>query len=703
MGRRGPPAVIKFVSLLTESNKLEENFFIDPEAIVPAGQDPEGDDALLDVARELHAYLQGFSARLVHNEGAVVIEVAGNVEADGRRYPFRLVPERCVLARVQKWRKLTAERHLALVRERLNEAAVAEFEGEVRRFVAGVLREAEVEGLDGARFLRALETGKELASRRFRIVEDRLAEASSRRRAETLVEVARGTVKLTRYPESFETAFMMRRRFVAILGPTNSGKTHQAMEALAQAATGVYLAPLRLLALENYERLADRGVAVSLVTGEERRITPGATHVASTIEMLDTSRAVEVAVIDEIQMLEDLERGSAWTAAVCGAAAKTVYLLGALSARPAVEALAERLGCELEVTTLARKSPLEMAPRAVGSIGQLRRGDAVIAFSRRDVLNWATNIAAAGFRVATIYGNLSPEVRRAQAQRFRAGEADIVVATDAIGMGLNLPVARVVFSTAKKFDGISEDILPPWLTHQIAGRAGRFGLHEAGLVAGFDDHTHRIISRLMRTPADPLSNRGFYVTPSLRHVKSIAAATGERTLARLLELFSRNIDLTDDFFLPGDLSEQAERAQWLDSLPLSLEHRFTLSLVPVSTRVETLNQAWQGWARALAKERSSHLSIEPVGDTRYALQAAEDACKKYSAYAWLGYRLPDYYPDAEAAVALARSMSETVDEMLARQHGRRRDEKRPPTPARRVRRGPASRGDRREGRTRAGG
>ncbi|WP_251199561.1 helicase-related protein [Aromatoleum aromaticum] len=682
---------------------MEENFFIDPEAIVPAGQDPEGDDALLDVARELHAYLQGFGARLVHNEGAVAIEVAGNVEVEGRRYPFRLVPERGVLARVQKWRKLAAERHLALVRERLNEASVAEFESEVHRFVARVLREAEAEGLAGARFLRALETGKELASRRFRIVEDRLAEASSRRRAETLAEVARGTVQLTRYPESFETAFMMRRRFVAILGPTNSGKTHQAMEALAQAATGVYLAPLRLLALENYERLADRGVAVSLVTGEERRLTPGATHVASTIEMLDTSRAVEVAVIDEIQMLEDLERGSAWTAAVCGAAAKTVYLLGALSARPAVEALAERLGCELEVTTLARKSPLEMAPRAVGSIGQLRRGDAVIAFSRRDVLNWATNIAAAGFRVATIYGNLSPEVRRAQAQRFRDGEADIVVATDAIGMGLNLPVARVVFSTAKKFDGISEDILAPWLTHQIAGRAGRFGLHEAGLVAGFDDHTHRIISRLMRTPADPLSNRGFYVTPSLRHVKSIAAATGEHTLARLLELFSRNIDLTDDFFLPGDLSEQTERAQWLDSLPLSLEHRFTLSLVPVSTRVETLNQAWQGWARALAKERSSHLSIEPVGDMRYALQAAEDACKKYSAYAWLGYRLPDYYPDAEAAVALARSMSETVDEMLARQHGRRRDEKRTPTPARRVRRGLASRGDRREGRTRTGG
>ncbi len=679
----------------------DENFIIDPEAVIPAGSDPDADEALLDIARELHVYLHGFNARLVHNEGAIAIEVAGEVEAEGRRFPYRLVPQRCVLARVQKWRKLPEERHLALVRERLHAESLAEFEAEVRDFVAGVLRRAEAEGLDGARFLRALETGKELASRRFQIVEDRLAEAAVRRRAETRAEVARGTVRLARYPESFETAFMMRRRFVAILGPTNSGKTHQAMEALAKAETGVYLAPLRLLALENYERLAERGVKVSLVTGEERRITPGATHVASTIEMLDTTRPVEVAVIDEIQMLEDLERGSAWTAAVCGAAAKTVYLLGSLSARGAVEALADRLGCQLEVITLKRKSPLEMQPRSVGSIGQLRRGDAVIAFSRREVLDWAANIAAAGFRVATIYGNLSPEVRRAQAQRFRDGEADIVVATDAIGMGLNLPVARVVFTTAKKFDGISEDILPPWLTHQIAGRAGRFGIHEAGLVAGFDDHTHRIVTRLMGARAEPLSSRGFYVTPSLQHLKSISAATGEQALAKLLELFARNIDLTDDFFLPGDLSEQIERAWWLDTLPLSLEHRFTLSLVPVSTRVETLAQAWREWARALAGERRSRLAIEPVGEGRFALQGAEDACKKYSAYAWLGYRLPDWYPDAEAAVALARSMSETVDEMLARQHGRRHEEKRRRGPFRRTSRG-APRGERREGRGRSG-
>ncbi len=658
----------------------EPNYSFDPETL-PATADLDGDDALLDMAQELRAWLNQFQARLVHNEGAIAIEVSGTVTADGLSIPFRLVPTQGVLARVQKWRRLPAERHLALVQERLNSESVAEFQAGVAEFVAHLLAKAKKDGVDGLPLLRALDTGKELASRRYRIVEDRLAEAIRRKRESTQADAARGSLKLARYPESFEAAFMMRRRFVAILGPTNSGKTHQAMEELAKAKSGVYLAPLRLLALENYERLTERGVAVSLITGEEQRITEGASHIASTIEMLDTSRAVEVAVIDEIQMLEDLERGSAWTAAVCGAPAATVYLLGALSARPAVEALAERLGVPLEISTLKRKSPLEMAERAVGSIGQLKRGDALIAFSRREVLNWAAQIAQAGFRVAAIYGNLSPEVRRTQAKRFRDGEADIVVATDAIGMGLNLPVARVVFSTDRKFDGISEDILPPWLTHQIAGRAGRFGLHEAGLVAGFDEGTHRIIARLMKTRPEALPSRGFYVTPSLNHLKAIAAATGEKSLARLLELFSRNIDLTDDFFLPGDLTEQIERARWLDALPLSLEHRFTLSLVPISTRVPSLNLAWQNWARALAKQKASHLRIEVIGDARYPLQAAEDACKTYSAYAWLGYRLPDFYPDAEAAVALARSTSETVDEMLNQQNrARRKDGKRPGKP-----------------------
>lgn len=635
---------------------LQEPFIETPDPLSP-------DEAI-------ESWLARFGARLIHVGDSLAIEVGGELAGllpDAAVLPYRFVPDRGTLARSAKWRRLSPEERLALVRERLNPQTLAELESELADFVCGVLRRAEKAQVEAVPLLGALASGRELLARRCQVVEDRLAEAIRRSRESGLREAARHSVELARYPESFERAAGMRRRFVAILGPTNSGKTHRAMEVLVRARSGVYLAPLRLLALENYERLLEQGVAASLVTGEERRLAEGATHVASTIEMLDAGREVEVAVIDEIQMLEDAERGSAWTAAVCGVPAQQVFLLGALSARPAVEALAQRLGCLLEVVLLERKAPLDMAPRPVGSLGQLRRGDAVIAFSRREVLDWSARIAQAGLSVATLYGNLSPEVRRSQARRFRDGEADVVVATDAIGMGLNLPVQRVVFTTARKFDGIGEDLLPPWLVHQIAGRAGRFGLHEAGQVAGFDERTHHAIARLMKTRAEALPRRGFYVTPSLLQLEKISRATGETTLAGLLQRFSRNIDLSDDFFLPGRLEEQILRAQWLDGLPLSLAERFTLSLVPFSTRVAMLDEAWRNWARNVARKRRNFLVDELVAFERakYPLQAAEDACKKYSAYAWLGYRMPDYFPDAEAAVAIARETSARIDRLLA--------------------------------------
>ncbi|UUZ48329.1 hypothetical protein LP420_36580 [Massilia sp. B-10] len=265
----------------------------------------------------------------------------------------------------------------------------------------------------------------------------------------------------------------MPRRFIALLGPTNSGKTHRAMEALAKAGSGVYLAPLRLLALENFERLQaarphGKELAVSLVTGEERRLADGATHVASTVEMLDTRTEVEVAVIDEIQMLADRDRGSAWTAAVCGAPASVVYLVGAPEARRAIEALAERLDCPLEVHMLKRMGPLAMESTAVRKLRNIRRGDAVIAFSRREVLMWRDMITELGLAVATVYGNLAPEVQRAQAERFHDGSADVVVATDALAMGLNMPIAHIVMTTSVKFNGVEEEEISASLARQIA-------------------------------------------------------------------------------------------------------------------------------------------------------------------------------------------------------------------------------------------
>lgn len=616
-------------------------------------------------------YVEAHGAELVKIEGRVAVRFSGVAEG----VPYHLIPANGVLANAKKWRNMPQEKQLELLGERVHARAKEELHRYVRIFVSKLGTRAADAGLDATVFFNALAV-KETADpvdQVFDRIEQRLEHAVERQQEERHAARTKESINLAEYPATFEMARRLPRRFIALLGPTNSGKTHEAMEALAKAKTGVYLAPLRLLALENYERLLNahpggKPIKVNLVTGEERREVEGATHVASTVEMLDVRTKVDVAVIDEIQMLGDRDRGAAWTAAVCGAPAATVYLVGALEARRAVEALAKRLDCPLEVRTMKRKAPLTMEPAPVRKIRNLRRGDAVIAFSRRDVLMWRDMITESGFSVATVYGNLSPEVRRAQAARFRGGTADIVVGTDAIAMGLNLPIQRVVMTTTDKYNGYEEDELPAALAKQIAGRAGRFGVHEEGFVAGYDDETHRVMRSLLQEKVAPVPSLGFSVAPTLEHLNRIAAVTGEQSLAKLLMRFVYNIDVPDGFFTPRITEEQSDRALWLDTLPLSLADKFTLSLVPISSRVPSLHTIWQQWARALSKKQAWHLERIPGDTYRQNLQEVEDSCRMYSAYAWLGYRCPEYFPGIELAQQLARDASDRVDEILQAQN-----------------------------------
>ncbi|RZI43754.1 RNA helicase [Herbaspirillum sp. HC18] len=634
--------------------------------------DAAPEQALTDA---LEQHLRTVDARLAKLEGRVMIRYAGVAEAGNLRVPYDLVPPDGMLANSGKWRNLSAEKKLLLVQERAHAASKHALHGKVCEFVEALAARAEEYGLDPNDFLHALALPESAVPVDHVLdrVEQRLLHAIERQQEATYAARTRESINLAEYPASFELARRLPRRFIALLGPTNSGKTHEAMEALAKAKTGVYLAPLRLLALENYERLAEvehngERLKVSLVTGEERRMVEGATHVASTVEMLDPNTRVDVAVIDEIQMLADRDRGAAWTAAVCGAPADVVYLVGAPEARHAVEALAERLDCPLEVRTKARKAPLSMEAQPVRKLRNLKRGDAVIAFSRRDVLMWRDMITEMGFSVSTVYGNLSPEVRRAQAARFREGTADIVVGTDAIAMGLNLPIQRVVMTTSVKYNGYDEEELSAALTRQIAGRAGRFGVHEEGFVAGYDERTHIVIRSLLKEKVPPVSTLGFSVAPTLEHLNRIKSVTGEESLAKLLKRFETNIDVPDGFFTPRITEEQAERALWLDTLPLSLKDKFTLSLTPISSRVPALHAAWQKWARAVAKQRVCALDWIGEHARRDSLQDVEDNCKLYSAYAWLGYRCPEYFPYGEEAQHMAREASERIDRMLLAQN-----------------------------------
>ncbi len=269
---------------------------------------------------------------------------------------------------------------------------------------------------------------------------------------------------------------MAPTRVVAHLGPTNSGKTHAALDELVAAGSGVYAGPLRMLAQEAHRRLSARLGAenVGLVTGEER-VNERAPVVCCTVEMAPQSG--NLLVLDEIQWADDDERGSAWTRLLLAGEYREILLLGALDALP----LVERAFPEHELRVFERKLPLEfVGERTLRSLG---RGSVVVAFSRRAVLALAgeVNRLHPG-RVAVLYGAMPLASRREEIDRFLSGAADVCVATDVLGHGVNLPCETLLFAETTKFDGQERRNLFPWELAQIAGRAGRFGLVERGHV-----------------------------------------------------------------------------------------------------------------------------------------------------------------------------------------------------------------------------
>jgi ATP-dependent RNA helicase SUPV3L1/SUV3 len=221
---------------------------------------------------------------------------------------------------------------------------------------------------------------------------------------------------------------------------------------------------------------------------------------------------------------------------------------------------------------------------------------------------------------------------------------------------------------------VDEEEISAALAKQIAGRAGRYGIHEAGYFAGFDHETHAVVRSLVKEKVGKLPARGFYVAPTLEHLSKISETTGETGLTKLLKRFARNVDTADGFFIPRITEEQLERSAWLDTLPLSLDDKFVLSLVPFSSRVESLSKAWQKWAINLSRKRSSPMELQP-DKYRPSLQDVEDLCKLYSAYAWLAYRRTEYYPDVEDALEAAKEASVLVDRILASQNRAQRARK----------------------------
>ncbi len=260
------------------------------------------------------------------------------------------------------------------------------------------------------------------------------------------------------------------RNVIAVLGPTNTGKTFLAIDRMLGHQSGMIGFPLRLLARENYDRVCRlRGAAsAALITGEERIVPPNPRYFLCTVEAMPMDRRVAFLAVDEIQLCADPERGHIFTQRLLHARGEQeTMLLGAATAT----SLVKRLVPEARFTTRPRFSELRYAGQR--KLSRLPPRSAVIGFSAARVYELAEKIRRQRGGAAVVLGALSPRTRNAQVAMYEAGEVDYLVATDAIGMGLNMAIDHVVFSSLRKFDGHTPRALAPAELGQIAGRAGR--------------------------------------------------------------------------------------------------------------------------------------------------------------------------------------------------------------------------------------
>lgn len=309
----------------------------------------------------------------------------------------------------------------------------------------------------------------------------------------------------------------------AILGPTNTGKTHYAIERMLGHASGMIGLPLRLLAREVYDRIvAAKGAPLcALITGEERIWPPTARYFVCTVESMPLQVEVDFLAVDEIQLAEDRDRGHVFTDRILKARGRhETLLLGAETMRGVLR----DLGLEIETDTRERFSDLTYVGPA--KVTKLPRRTAIVAFGAEQVYAIGELMRRQKGGAAIVMGALSPRTRNAQVALYQSGDVDYLVATDAIGMGLNLDVDRIAFAGRSKFDGRQHRLLTAAECGQIAGRAGRFRsageFGETGDCPVFDEETAEAIENHRFEPVDELQWRNSDL--DFRSIKTLIAS-----------------------------------------------------------------------------------------------------------------------------------------------------------------------------------
>lgn len=505
---------------------------------------------------------------------------------------------------------------------------------------------------------------------------------------------------LSKPHEWFPEARALGRKLHLHVGPTNSGKTYEALQRLKKGGLGIYCGPLRLLAWQVADGLTREGYPTSLLTGQERHFVEGAALTSCTVEMADSNAFCHVAVIDEIQMLADPGRGWAWTQAVLGMRAMELHMCGDDSCVPLIEGIAKLTGEELIIHRYERLTPLS-ATEAIGSLASVQGGDCVVAFSRKDIYVIKAQIeSSSSLRCAVVYGGLPPENRKHQAKLFNDNHNDMVlVASDAVGMGLNLKIKRVVFTTDEKFDGV--DVRPLKVTEikQIGGRAGRHGhgseqgqvtvinaehmnavkealsaelpqpetalvspryevLKEQVEYVALTDDTLQTAKRLMKSDPNP-EPKDFNMVPKEKILQGriMNFSLGKCLTQHTSKEVEKRLEETKMPFRFANMESQIDIIQLLKHVPLSFEVLNKMCQAPVSLRDSRALEVFTFYAKQLAYYELGVLGegVTPqvpffeindrVPSDMQELQEMEDLYRALDVCMWVG--LTFGHPDAD--------------------------------------------------------
>ncbi|XP_023245012.1 ATP-dependent RNA helicase SUV3 homolog, mitochondrial [Copidosoma floridanum] len=412
----------------------------------------------------------------------------------------------------------------------------------------------------------------------------------------------------------YPVARTITRKIIFHAGPTNSGKTYHALERFMVAKSGVYCGPLKLLAAEVFNKCNSYGTPCDLITGEERKYATSdknfSKHISCTVEMMALNVPCEVAVIDEIQSIKDFQRGWAWTRALLGVPANEVHLCGEAAAIDLVKSLCLTTGESVEVRKYNRLTELEVQNTALRSLNHIQRGDCIVCFSKNDIYTVSRNLEEKNIEVAVIYGSLPPGTKLAQAAKFNDihHPCKVLVATDAIGMGLNLHIRRIIFYSlikpAVNDRGEREmNTISVSSALQIAGRAGRYGTQWGkGYVTTFKPEDLLTLKNLLSKTPDIISQAGLH--PTADQIELYAYHLPKTPLSNLMDIFVSLCTVDDSMYFICNVDDLKFLADMIEHVPLPIRDRYIFCCAPINRKIPLICTTFLRFARQYSKNEA---------------------------------------------------------------------------------------------------